>query len=239
MSLTDQPAQAVGTCHCSGVSVARSARRCASSSGKRSATRTGSSGRISASAIECVGAQCAALALYRRREVLVASPHQGDVSVFRGRLDAIGPARARSVRATATTPDQSGWGWCGAAPISRVHPAHSRSPDTSCPDGADSGRGCTPIETLRQVAPTLLMKSPSLYMRSRVGILSACRGDGRLGVWGAAMGNMGWGGATVRRLPGLTGADGAWDTEAVPRRLAELAQRRDELTPRFEQLAAR
>jgi hypothetical protein len=53
------------------------------------------------------------------------------------------------------------------------------------------------------------------------------------------MGNTGWGGATVRRLPGLTGADGAWDTEVVPRRLAELAQRRDELTPRFEQLASR
>jgi hypothetical protein len=53
------------------------------------------------------------------------------------------------------------------------------------------------------------------------------------------MGNMGWGGATVRRQSGLTGADGAWDTEAVQRRLAELAQRRDELTPRFEQLAAR
>jgi hypothetical protein len=53
------------------------------------------------------------------------------------------------------------------------------------------------------------------------------------------MGSTGWGGTTVRRLSGLTSADGAWDTEAVPRRLAELAQRRDELAPRFERLATR
>lgn len=53
------------------------------------------------------------------------------------------------------------------------------------------------------------------------------------------MGGMGWGGATTRRLPGLVGADGAWDTEAVARGLAELARRCDELTPLFERLAAR
>src|SRR3954447_2543024 len=53
------------------------------------------------------------------------------------------------------------------------------------------------------------------------------------------MGSMGWGGLTVRRLSGLTGTDGAWDLDVVPRKLAELAQRRDELTPRFAQLASR
>lgn len=53
------------------------------------------------------------------------------------------------------------------------------------------------------------------------------------------MSGTGWGGATARRLPGLVSADGVWDTETVTRRLAELARRRDELTPRFERLAAR
>ena len=53
------------------------------------------------------------------------------------------------------------------------------------------------------------------------------------------MSGTGWGGAAARRLPGLVGTDGVWDTEAVARGLAELAQRRDELTPRFARLAAR
>ena len=53
------------------------------------------------------------------------------------------------------------------------------------------------------------------------------------------MSGTGWGGATTRRLPGLVSADGVWETEAVTRGLAELARRRDELTPRFAQLATR
>lgn len=51
------------------------------------------------------------------------------------------------------------------------------------------------------------------------------------------MGDLGRGGAAIRRIPGLVNAEGAWETEAVRRRLAELGQRRDELTPHFERLA--
>ena len=43
----------------------------------------------------------------------------------------------------------------------------------------------------------------------------------------------------VRRIPGQASAEGAWDTAAVGRGLADLERRRDELAPRFEDLAGR
>lgn len=53
------------------------------------------------------------------------------------------------------------------------------------------------------------------------------------------MSSAGWGGGLARRGAGLRHTDGAWDTEAVTRRLDELARRRDELAPRFASLAER
>lgn len=53
------------------------------------------------------------------------------------------------------------------------------------------------------------------------------------------MSGTGWGGGMSRRVPGLRDADGAWEIDAVRDRLMQLARRRDELTPRFEQLATR
>lgn len=53
------------------------------------------------------------------------------------------------------------------------------------------------------------------------------------------MTDTGWNSGTVRRVSPLVNVDGGWDTDAVQRRLAELARRRDDLTPRFARLAER
>lgn len=53
------------------------------------------------------------------------------------------------------------------------------------------------------------------------------------------MGGAAWGGVPVRRVSGGAGAEGAWDTDAVSRGLADLVRRRDDLAPRFEGLATR
>lgn len=53
------------------------------------------------------------------------------------------------------------------------------------------------------------------------------------------MSGAGWSGGLAWRGAGLRSADGAWDTEAVARRLDDLTRRRDEMVPRFEQLARR